>query len=67
VSGRRCRRRGRGCVIDAGSVTSLSGPGLELLLDHLATAERAGREVPVRRSPVVEQVLAGRAGGVFSH
>jgi anti-anti-sigma regulatory factor len=54
-------------VIDAGSVTSLSGPGLELLLDHLAIAERAGREVPVRRSPAVEQVLAGRAGSGFSH
>jgi hypothetical protein len=36
-------------LIDAGSVTSWSVPGLELLLDHLETAERAGRTVPLRR------------------
>jgi len=33
--------------IDAGSVTLLSAPGLDLLLDHLAAAERAGRPVTV--------------------
>jgi anti-anti-sigma regulatory factor len=45
-------------VIDAGSVTSLSGPGVQLLLEHLRTAERAGRRVRVRRSPVVERALS---------
>ena len=39
--------------IDAGSVTSLSVPGLELLLDHLAVAGRAGRTVRLRPSPAV--------------
>jgi anti-anti-sigma regulatory factor len=34
--------------IDAGSVTSLSAPGLELLHDHLDAAGRAGRQVAVR-------------------
>jgi hypothetical protein len=50
-------------LIDAGSVTSLSEPGLELLLDHLETAARGGREVPVRRSATVDRALAlqGRA------
>jgi ABC-type transporter Mla MlaB component len=45
-------------VIDAGSVTGLSAPALELLLDHLDAAERAGRAVTVRRSPLVERALA---------
>jgi hypothetical protein len=45
-------------VIDAGSVTRLSMPALDLVLDHLAAAERAGRTVPVRRSPSVERLLA---------
>jgi hypothetical protein len=44
--------------IDAGSVTSLSAPALDLVLDHLDTAERAGRPVQVRRSPAVERLLA---------
>ena len=44
--------------IDAGSVTSLSVPGLELLLDHLAVAERAGRTVRLRPSPAVAQRLS---------
>jgi len=48
-------------VIDAGSVTALSAPGLELLLEHLETAERAGRVVALRRSPVVERALRGDA------
>ncbi|SFL58030.1 hypothetical protein [Geodermatophilus ruber] len=47
-------------VVDAGSVTSLSMRGLELLLDHLDAAERAGRPVTLRRSLQVEQLLAGR-------
>ena len=45
--------------IDAGSVTRLSMPALDLLLDHLAVAQRAGRPVRVRRSPTVERLLAG--------
>jgi hypothetical protein len=48
-------------VIDAGSVTRLSGPALDLVLDHLDAAERAGRTVRVRRSPPVERLL-GAAG-----
>ncbi|WP_240619324.1 hypothetical protein [Blastococcus sp. TF02-8] len=43
--------------IDAGSVTGLSMPGLDLVLDHLDAAERAGRAVRVRRSPPVERLL----------
>ncbi|MGY1810036.1 hypothetical protein ACI8AF_21930 [Blastococcus sp. SYSU D00669] len=43
--------------IDAGSVVVLSTPGAELLADHLWAAERAGREVAVRRSPAVAHVL----------
>jgi hypothetical protein len=45
-------------AIDAGSVTTLSAPALDLVLDHLDTAERAGRPVRVRRSPAVERLLA---------
>jgi hypothetical protein len=45
-------------VIDAGSVTRLSMPALDLVLDHLDAAERAGRAVVVRRSPAVERLLA---------
>ena len=52
-------------VIDAGSVTALSAPGLELLLEHLETAERAGREVPLRRSAAVDRELAGRVASGF--
>ena len=44
-------------VIDTGSVTRLSMPALDLVLDHLDAAERAGRPVVVRRSPVVERLL----------
>ena len=44
-------------VIDAGSVTGLSLPALDLVLDHLDAAQRAGRTVRVRRSPVVERLL----------
>jgi anti-anti-sigma regulatory factor len=39
--------------IDAGSVTALSAPALDLLVDHLDAAERAGRSVTVRPSPDV--------------
>jgi anti-anti-sigma regulatory factor len=45
-------------VIDAGSVTSLSAPARELLLDHLDAARQAGRPVVLRRSPAVDRVLA---------
>ena len=43
-------------VIEAGSVTSLSPSALDLVLDHLDAAERAGRPVAVRRSPQVERL-----------
>jgi hypothetical protein len=43
--------------IDAGSVTSLSEPGRDLVRDHLDAAERAGRRVTLRRSPAVEDLL----------
>ncbi|MGY1748989.1 hypothetical protein [Modestobacter sp. SYSU DS0511] len=49
-------------AIDAGSVTALSPSGLELLLDHLAVARLAGRQVPVRRSPPVDRALTAVAG-----
>jgi anti-anti-sigma regulatory factor len=54
-------------LIDAGSVTSLSPAGLQLLLDHLETAERAGRDVPVRQSPVVARALEGCVGSNSRH
>ena len=44
-------------VIDAGSVTGLSLPALDLVLDHLDAAQRAGRSVRVRRSPPMERLL----------
>ena len=48
--------------IEAGSVTSLSPPALDLVLDHLDAAELAGRPVVVHRSPRVAQLLtAARA------
>lgn len=47
-------------AIDAGSVTALSAPALDLVLDHLDVAERAGRAVRVRRSPEVERLLRDR-------
>ena len=50
-------------AIDAGSVTSLSEPAVEFLLDHLAVAERAGRVVPLRRSAEVDRSLM-RAGAL---
>jgi hypothetical protein len=63
------RRYGREPVrvdlIDAGSVTSLSAPGLELLLEHLEIAERAGRTVPLRGSPPVDRMLAPTPRGGF--
>jgi hypothetical protein len=44
--------------IEAGSVTSLSAPALDLVLDHLDAAALAGRPVAVHRSPEVERLLA---------
>lgn len=44
-------------AIDAGSVTALSPPALDLLLDHLDAAHRAGRVVHVRRSPSLARLL----------
>ena len=49
--------------IDAGSVTGLSMPALDLVLDHLDAAERAGRSVRVRRSPQVEALLSAARNG----
>ncbi|MCA0145279.1 hypothetical protein [Blastococcus sp. LR1] len=46
-------------VVDAGSVTGMSMPALDLVLDHLDAAERAGRSIRVRRSPAAERLLAG--------
>lgn len=46
-------------VIDAGSVTSLSPSALDLLVDHLDAAERAGRPVAVHRNPQVERLASG--------
>lgn len=48
--------------IDAGSVTALSAPARELVLDHLDAAGRAGRPVTVRGSQEVRRLLVGRAG-----
>jgi hypothetical protein len=57
------RRYGREPVridrIDAGSVTSLSAPALQLVLAHLEAAERAGRPIAVRTSAPVARLLAG--------
>ena len=44
-------------IIEAGSVTSLSPSALDLVREHLDSAERAGRTVVVRRS--VEAVTPG--------
>ena len=45
-------------VIETGSVTRLSTPALDLVLDHLDAGRRAGRLVLVRRSTVVDRLLA---------
>jgi anti-anti-sigma regulatory factor len=50
-------------MIDAGSVTRLSTPALQLVLDHLDAAARAGRPVGVQPSPQVEQLLAAAGVG----
>ena len=51
--------------IDAGSVTALSAPAVELVRDHLAAAEGAGRTVELRTSAQARRQLAGvlPAGG----
>jgi anti-anti-sigma regulatory factor len=50
--------------IDVRSVTGLSAPALDLVLDHLDMAERTGRPVQVRsHSPAVEQLLADHRTG----
>ena len=50
--------------IDAGSVTSFSASALELVLDHLDAAGRAGRPVVVCASPQVRRLLDGAEAGV---
>jgi hypothetical protein len=61
------RRYGREPVridgIDAGSATSLSAAALDLVLDHLDAAGRAGRPVVLQGSPTVERQLAGAGLG----
>jgi hypothetical protein len=52
-------------VLDAGSVTALSPSALELVLDHVEAAERAGRPVLLHLSPPVERLLAGAGIGVL--
>ena len=54
------REPARVAGIDAGSVTSLSAAGLELLRDHLDAARWSGRTVTLRQAPEVERLLAGR-------
>lgn len=53
-------------VIDAGSVTQLSASAVDLVLDHLDAAGRAGRAVAIRRSAPVERLMRqrGTAPGV---
>ncbi|MFW3171011.1 hypothetical protein [Geodermatophilus sp. CPCC 206100] len=62
------RRYGREPVrvdaIDAASVTSLSAPARELVLDHLDAAGRAGRAVALHGSAAVERTLGARAPGL---
>jgi hypothetical protein len=58
--GRYGREPARVDAIETGSVTRLSPPALDLLLDHLDAASVAGRPVAVRRSPEVERLLAER-------
>ncbi len=45
--------------IDAGSVTSLSAAGLELLRDHLDAARWSDRPLVLRPAPEVERLLRG--------
>jgi hypothetical protein len=50
--------------IDVRSVTVLSGPALDLLLDHLELAERTGRPVHVSsRSSAIDRLLADHRPG----
>ena len=44
-------------VLDARSVTSLSGEALELVRDHLDVAALGRRTVDVRRSPTVDRLF----------
>jgi anti-anti-sigma regulatory factor len=53
------REPARVAGIDAGSVTSLSAAGLELLRDHLDEARRSGRALVLRPAPAVERLLTG--------
>ena len=47
--------------IDAGSVTALSAAAVQLVRDHLAAAEWAGRPVALRASAQAERQLSGAA------
>jgi hypothetical protein len=46
-------------AVDVRSVTALSDPGLELVVDHLRLAELTGRAVAVHCAPQVGRLLAG--------
>ena len=50
--------------IEAGSVTVLSAPALELVVDHLQAARHAGRTVALRLSPDVERLVFAGGSGV---
>ena len=47
--------------IDAASVTALTDPGVDLLLDHLEVARRSGRSLALSCAPLVERLLADAA------
>jgi hypothetical protein len=68
VVGAFVRRYGREPVridgIDAESLISLSPPALELVLDHLDAADRAGRVVVVRPGSAVARLRD--AGAIFA-
>jgi hypothetical protein len=49
--------------LDAGSVTDLSSPALDLVRDHLDAAGSAGRPVALRLSAQVERLLTTRRHG----
>lgn len=53
--------------IDAGSVTALSGPALELLREHLDAARASGRPVALVCSPPVEELLGDQGRGTSAN
>jgi hypothetical protein len=51
--------------IEAASVTVLSAPALELVIDHLQAARQTGRPVALRLSPDVERLVSAGGHGVL--